>query len=209
MFSSPLRPLTACREAPAGHAFFGTLLFLNGRFIFIHRMPDPPHRWSPADIIFLVLFALWGCMAHNSTQERMLKVWIMLIDRILISTDLQIFGPWTFMIFYVTFQDVLEAAGDQSITIPGDVFSRSADLAGWRPHELQAASSLAGAAHGSSLLASRRKQKSGVREVRTGEKGKFRWCPVVPSGAPELAKLVCTATPIAGVVFPPPCICDC
>jgi hypothetical protein len=39
---------------------------------------------------------------------------------------------------------------------------------------------LAGAAHGSSLLASRRKQKSGVREVRTGEKGKFRWCPVVP-----------------------------
>jgi len=107
--------------------------------------------------------------------------------------------------FYVTFQDVLEAAGDQSITIPGDVFSRSADLAGWGPHELQAASSLAGAAHGSSLLASRRKQKNrGIagRKFALAKKGSFagaQWCPVVPSGAPELAKLVGTATPIAGL----------
>ena len=117
MFSSPLRPLTACREAPAGHAFFGTLLFLNGRFIFIHRMPDPPHRWSPADIIFLVLFALWGCMAHNSTHERVLKVWIMLIDRILISTDLQIFGPWTFMSPFKMFLRLLEINPSPSLAM--------------------------------------------------------------------------------------------
>ena len=45
-----------------------------------------------------------------------------------------------------------EAAGAQSITIPGDVLSRSADLAGWGPPQLRLASRLAGAAAG---LASR------------------------------------------------------
>ena len=79
-----------------------------------------------------------------------------------------------------------EAAGDQSITIPGDVFSRSADLAGWGPPQLRLASYLAGAAAGLAMSFWK------TREVRTpGGFGGAR-------GAPELAQLACAVTPIAG-----------